>query len=355
MAFRSLYDLAAAGPAAIPPAARSVFDIELLDADPLTLDAQGWAETAPVLQAPREAVERQQLVVVRDRLGGAEALLNPLRARRVLREPVPVASAVGGYCRWCDPDGWHVRNPGRWSEVFGEVEALGGRVRARPNWARQAPTSGIAFGDHDMHDLLTLGRTEFVGLFAAAEHYVAAARAARPATDHFMVFLNGGERAAASVEHAHLQIVGRPARHFAWAENLARRAPADVWERMRAAHAALGLAVEGEETWAWATLVPAKERDVTVVSRSLAAGAARVHAVMQALIRQGSNTFSVAAVLAPARGSAHFAAWPPVVWRIVDRGDRAVRHADFGCMELFGTTVIATDPFLVAAWLGAMA
>lgn len=74
------------------------------------------------------------------------------------------------------------------------------------------------------------------------------------------------------------------------------------------------------------------------------------------LIRSGSNSFSLVAILAPGypvrlASGGRFAAWPPVVWRLVDRGDRAARHGDIGCMELFGTPVIATDPFAVAGWL----
>lgn len=352
MSVSSIHELAAAGATGVPPAARSAFAIDLLDADRIELDERGWAETAPTLRAPREAVERQRIVFVRDRLTGREVVLNPLRSRRVAPSSMAGPSAAPGPCRWCDPDGWHVTQPGRWTEAFGDVAALGGRVLARPNWARQAPASGLAFGDHDMHDLLRLRRDELVGLFDAAEQYIVAARRARPELDHFMVFLNGGARAAASVEHAHLQIVGRPGRHFAYAEDVAARAPADYWQRIQAAHEALGLAAAGDGTTAWASLVPAKERDVTVISRSLVEGAARVHAVLQTLIRHGSNTFSVAAILAPP-AVPRFAAWPPVVWRIVDRGDRAVRHADIGCMELFGTPVVATDPFVVAAWLGA--
>lgn len=345
--FASLLDLAAAG---LPAAAASVFDLELVDADPMAIDALGWQDTAPALRVPRAAVERQRLVFVRDRLSGREAVFNPLRARRVpAHVPAETPSAIG--CRWCDPEGWHVRQRGRWTEAFGDVTALAGRVCARPNWARQSASSGIVFGDERMHDLLRLGRDELVGLFEAAEAYVVAARSARPALDHFMVFMNGGERAAASVEHAHLQVVGRAGRHFAWAEHTAATTPTDYWARMRAAHAALGMVVDGERASAWATLVPTKERDVTIVSRSLRAGAVLVHDVLQALVRRGSNTFSLAAILAPGGSSGAFAGWPPVVWRLVDRGDRAVRHGDIGCMELFGTPVIATDPFTVAGWL----
>jgi hypothetical protein len=344
----TIFELAAAG---LPAAASAVFGLELVDADPLVVGEHALGETVETLGVARERVERQRLVYARDVLAGREAVFNPLRARRAA-EPAPEASAPID-CRWCDRDGWHVAQTGRWTERFGDVVALDGRVCARPNWARQAASSGIVFGDERMHDLLRLGRDEFVALFEAAEAYIAAARAARSALDHFMVFANGGQRAAASVEHAHLQVVGRAGRHFAWAEHTAAVAPPDYWARLRAAHAALSLLVDHGSASAWATLVPTKERDVTVMSRSLASGAALVHDVMQALVRQGSNTFSIAAILAPFAARERFAGWPPVVWRLLDRGDRAVRHSDIGCMELFGTPVIATDPFAVAGWIGA--
>ena len=37
----------------------------------------------------------------------------------------------------------------------------------------------------------------------------------------------------------------------------------------------------------------------------------------------------------------------PAIVRIVDRGDLHVRTTDVGCMELYGSSVIATDPFAV--------
>jgi hypothetical protein len=44
-----------------------------------------------------------------------------------------------------------------------------------------------------------------------------------------------------------------------------------------------------------------------------------------------------------------------VVWRLIDRGDERVPHADIGSLELFGTPVVGTDPFQVAAWLKELA
>ena len=35
----------------------------------------------------------------------------------------------------------------------------------------------------------------------------------------------------------------------------------------------------------------------------------------------------------------------PAVVRIVDRGDLLVRAADVGCMELYASSVVSSDPF----------
>ena len=37
----------------------------------------------------------------------------------------------------------------------------------------------------------------------------------------------------------------------------------------------------------------------------------------------------------------------PAIVRLVDRGDLHVRTTDVGCMELYGSSVISSDPFAV--------
>jgi diadenosine tetraphosphate (Ap4A) HIT family hydrolase len=360
-----LADLIRRRPAELGECLRGAFEVERIVAAPLHLGEDAWHEAAAVLRAPRDAVEQQPLVVARDVALGAEAMFNPLRARRIaapaphpsLHRVVPL-TAEPEACRWCgrgrSADGAAPRDLA--VDLFGALYAANGRVRASANWARQAPVSGIIFGDDRMHDVLALSREDFRALFEAAELYVDAARAAFRDIEYFEVFINGGTRSAASVAHAHAQVVGRARRHFAYPETIASRAPADYWASVRDVHRDLGLAAGFDGGVAWANLVPVKERDVTAVSATLPEGADMMHSILQALIGQGTNSFSLTALLAPrmARGRSgigRFRHWPPVIWRLVDRGDARVRHADIGCLELFGSAVVATDPFDVARWL----
>jgi diadenosine tetraphosphate (Ap4A) HIT family hydrolase len=224
--------------------------------------------------------------------------------------------------------------------------------------ARFTPVSGIVFGDAQMHDLFALSRADFRALFEAADLYVAAARSALPHVQYFEVFVNGGARSAASVAHAHAQVVGRGGRHFAYPEGIAARAPADYWDTVRDVHAELGLAVEFDGGVAWANLVPVKERDITAFSRTLIDGADMMYTILRTLMQRGTNSFSLTAILAPVSTNGcetpeRFRNWQPVLWRLLDRGDAHARHADIGCLELFGSSVVATDPFELARWLRA--
>jgi hypothetical protein len=354
----ALIDLARQGPDRLPPTAASLYAVEQVRTVPMTFPDEVWPDTFAAFSSPREIVEDQDLVLVRDLHLGTEAIFNGLRARRVLGDgggkgPPAEPGRGNAACRWCDPGGWG--RGGLWADVFSEVTSPDGRVIARANWARQAEASGVVFGDAAMHDLLALPRSAFVALFDTAEQYLRRAAAARPGLDCFLVFLNGGPKSGASVEHAHLQVVGRGSRHFAYPEAIAARCPPDYWVRARVAHEELGLAVAAGPCAAWASLVPVKDRDVTAVSENLHDGAGFVYEVLRRLIDHGTHNFSVAAILSPAYlkpgAGGRFAGWPAVLWRIVDRGLPTARNNDMGCMELFGSSVVATDPFLVAEWL----
>lgn len=359
----SLADLANRRTDELRSSLRGVFELELVTSAAMHMSDRAWAETNSVMRAPRASVERQQLVIARDVPQGFEALVNSLRSRRVAPPtPAPaVESAIApdagkDDCAWCRRSGSHVSQPDLSYDEFGAVYAANGRVRGGPNWARQAPVSGVVFGDEQMHDLFTLSRPDFRALFEAAELYVAKACAALPNIQFYEVFINGGARSAASVKHAHAQVAGRGDRHFAYPEAIAARAPGTYWDTVRAVHEDLGLAVDFAGGIAWANLVPAKERDITGFSTTLPDGADMMHSILQALMRRGTNSFSLAAILAPGYASGReqperFRNWPPVVWRLVDRGDVRTRHADIGCLELFGSGVVASDPFEVASWL----
>jgi len=135
----------------------------------------------------------------------------------------------------------------------------------------------------------------------------------------------------------HLQVVGRTDRPFGYLAQVQRRCPSNYWRVVREAHEELGLAVSAGPCCAWANVVPVKERDITVLSPTLLDGAVFTGVLLRTLMRHGTKNFSLAAILKP----------DGVVWRILDRGDPARPNADWGCMELFGSNVVATDPFVL--------
>jgi len=324
------------------------------------MNPEGWAVASGVMGLPREAVEHQIVSIVQDRFTGHEAIINSIRARRKAGAGEPARPAPSSpdsapaHCSWCRE--WSVRQSELWADEWGPVWSADGRIGTRPNWARQSPVNGLAFGDERMHSVDSLAESDFVGLFETGERYLAAARRVRAATRFAVLFLNGGPKSASSLEHAHVQIVARDDRHFAYPEWIAARCPIDYWQRLLAAHQQAGLAMTEGECAGWVSLAPVKERDFTALSRSVTQGARFMYRIWRDLARHGTRNFSLAAILSPAHvagdgGPERFAQWPDVLWRFVDRGDPAVAHGDIGTMELFGSAVIASDPFMVAALL----
>jgi hypothetical protein len=355
----SLADLAARISSPGLDAVREIYDVQTVAASKLCMNSAGWTATSAVMGLPRAAVENQMLHIVRDRHTGQEAIVNSLRAKRTgqAQRKLSPTTAVSPQttCRWCAE--WSVKEADLWRDAWETARSADGRIATRPNWARQSPISGLAFGDERMHHLDALTEPEFVGLFTTGEHYLAMAQRSRPAARFCTLFFNGGPKSASSVEHAHTQIVAREDRHFSFPEMIADRCPMDYWQRVQHAHAQAGLTILTSDCQAWVSLAPVKERDVTVLSDNVADGARCIYRIWRSLARQGTRNFSLAAIPSPGYFTAHddcparFARWPRVVWRFVDRGDPDVRHADIGTLELFGSPVVANDPYAVAQFL----
>jgi diadenosine tetraphosphate (Ap4A) HIT family hydrolase len=328
----------------------------------MMFDEAGWAEAAKVFGLSRKDIEQQTVVFVQSLHLMNEAVLNPLRARRTgTRHPADAAGLVDRElrekgCRWCDENGWHVSRENRLQDDFGSVVSADGRFRGSANWARLAPVSGLVYGDEDAHNLFRLTEMDFCALFQTASDYIARAQEKQFGTRYFVCLLNGGAKSAGSVSHAHVQVVGRDDHHFGLAEQVAQYCPHDYWNRLAMLHDRLGLARKIGQSTAWANLCPVKDRDITVLSPDLTTGASVVYNLLQSLIYRGTSSFSLTAILKPAVPSGadkRFADWPGVVWRLVDRGDMRVPHADIGSLELLGgTAAVATDPWEVAVSMG---
>ena len=332
---------------------RAFYEVTIARAVRLEMNDAGWEEAAAVFHQPRSAVAEQHLVTARDRHFGPGAIFNPLRSNRFKQPSGPPAADVieqqrlQDGCRWCEPSSQE------FADDFGTVTSLGGRICARANWARAAVVSGIVYGDARMHNLLRLSKNDFVGLFVAAEQYMRCAQRSMRDAGFFLAFMNGGPKSAAGVAHAHLQVVGRDDRHFGYAEQVRARCPSGYWSALESIHDDLGLRIYDGASAAWVSIAPIKERDLVITSPTLELGASFIFRILQALYDTGTNNFTLAAIPSPSyiahSGDAQgFGDWPSVLWRLVDRGDMRARHSDTGGAELFGSAVIAADPWLVA-------
>jgi hypothetical protein len=156
--------------------------------------------------------------------------------------------------------------------------------------------------------------------------------------------------------------------HYARVEHWRRQAllyrlahGANYFDDLYRVHHALGLAVQVGQARVIASLTPVKDKELLVVSPTrwvhnedmFDAISAALHAYRKALGVQSFNLalfqrpLDVAETTHPMDGSKGWEDWDgfPAVVRIVDRGDLRARAADVGCMELYASSVVASDPF----------
>lgn len=321
---------------------------------------------------PLDGVLRQQVMRVTNRWTYEGAVFNPLRANRPgagLGPSTVEAAAVRERIAAARGDDFcHVaeRTP---ADVFG-------RIRGR--WCQTAANVARADGWHgvvvfDEHDPLAVGAEQLADALGVAREWAARAHALRPDSRHLFVLWNCLWRAGASLEHAHLQVLlsrampqARVALWRAAAQAYRAATGRDYFADLGGVHRALGLTVDNEAggAVAFASLTPIKEREVVVLAPGAAwnrsgpngdvSGEAAWHALVGTLgrlvegyWRLGVLAFDLALCGPPLDGGAEWEGFP-VVARLVDRGDPLAQTADVAAMELFGSSVVAHDPFAVA-------
>ena len=305
-----------------------------------------------------DAVREQRLVRVTNRATLESTVLAALRARR------PIESNGDG------PAG----------DLRGEIEASAGDPFCHPEQETPADTFGRVRGRRmlsganaaqadahhavlvfDDHDPLAFDADLVDDLFATGREWAERARADDPAATHYLLMWNCLWRAGGSIIHGHAQALLGRGRPHARIDRFRRDAAAysaatgaDLVADLAALHRDLDLAVDaGGGVTILAHLVPVKEHEVLVVGRPGMdeRDPAFARAVGRALetLRDGVGVRSFNLALWRAPLDAVGDPFPPIV-RIVDRGDPAIRPSDIGAMELYGSPIVAGDPYeLVAA------
>jgi hypothetical protein len=305
-----------------------------------------------------EAVTSQRIVRVTDRVTLEGALFNDLRAKRPMSVPEKSGAEVAETIRSTENDPFCHPETGTPADDFGRISGRLGVTAS--NVAKYDGYHGVlVFNSHD--PLAPMDAGAITDHLTTARRWAEAAFARDPLAPYYFLMWNCLWRAGGSIVHGHMQMTTTRGMHYPKVERLRQAAMAyaaqhrrDYFDDLWLVHEALGLGVTVDGARVFATLTPVKERELVVLGtpgadeRTIAAGLS--HA-LGALRAAGVVAHDLALYLPPLAPDG--ADWRrfPVVARVVDRGDPGNRTCDIGSMELYAASVIASDPFVVAASL----
>ena len=207
----------------------------------------------------------------------------------------------------------------------------------------------LRFTREQIHDYLDTG-----------DRWAALAHRSDPSAKYYLFLWNCLWRAGASLLHGHAQVLLGREMHYAAIEYLRRSAllfeathREDYFDALYNAHELVGAGFRRGGVRVIANLAPVKEHEVILMAdEQNDALKDRIYEVLACYRdRLGVNSFNMVLYrppLAPTQES-----WDsfPVMVRIVDRGDPTTRTNDFGAMELYAASVVASDPLKLAQTL----
>lgn len=313
-------------------------------------------------------VEGQTVIRVDNQVTLEGTLYNELRSMRPLEKSSghDLSATVEGYksnCPFCRAEEQTPR------DVFGRIE--GEYCITAANIAKYDGWHGLViprehhplrFNLAMLQDYLDVAGQWFTRAIAEGQE----ADAEPTSANYCYLMWNCLWPAGSSVVHGHLQLTVTGGGHYPAVERLRRAAmiyAADhgnnYFEDLFRVHLALGLGMElGNGIRVMALLTPVKEREVWLMApalqgvKNLVYLAPAVYRVLRVYLDQlGVNSYNLAVYLLPEGEAQEDWSGFPTIVRLVDRGDAMGRTGDFGGMELFAASVVASDPFAVATTL----
>jgi hypothetical protein len=301
-----------------------------------------------------EAVEQQKIVKTTNVVTFEGTLFNALRSSRPMAADVPeqldeiVGSNAGD--PFCHP---HEGTP---EDLFGRVN--GAHAVTASNIAKYDAFHGVVV--YRQHNPLEFTREAIVDYLDVGLRWGYEALEADPEAKYYFFMWNCLWKSGASILHGHAQVACTRGIHYAHVEHLRRAAlryrethGVNFFEDLYAAHQSLGLTAETDGVRALASLTPIKEKEVWLLADAIgpALGDA-IYRVLRAYVRQLQvASFNVVLYVPPLAPVPEDWSGFPVIARIVDRGPLLNKTTDFGAMELYASSVVASDPFKLMDYL----
>ncbi len=299
-----------------------------------------------------EAITRQKIVRLYNRVTQEEVLVNeqrasrPTEARRQENLEAELAEAS--------------QNDIFRSPETGTSEDIIGRVRGKycltaGNITKTDVYHGVViFNDYDP---LNFSLDKIIDYIDTAQEWARQIHNLRPEARYFLFFWNCLWRAGASLTHGHGQTMLATGKHYVKIENLRRSAleyrqkyGSNYFQDLFEVHQALGCALEKDGVRILSYLTPFKFYEVMLLADKLNLPLKEKVFDLLAFFRDNLKVtnFNLGLITPPLGPTEESWEGFPCIVRIVDRGSYDSRFSDFGSFELFGATMVVSDPFRLA-------
>ncbi len=296
-----------------------------------------------------DAVRRQRIIKIINLVTLEGALFNELRARRPIEAPPGgeeleeiIQNSRGG--SFCHPE------EGTPADTFGRIR--GQYALTASNVAKYDGWHGVIVFDE--HHPLHFTAEQVSDYIDTAQEWARRAHETDPEACYPFFLWNCLWKAGASILHGHAQMTLGQGMHYAKVEAWRQAAQrfqmshgANYFDDLVAVHRSLDLAIEYGTATILPSLTPLKEKETLVVSDCLDDSLKSAIAVVLSTMIEGLGvqSFNVALYQPPIAATPE--SWDGFPWvaRIVDRGSLQSKTADVAAMELFGQSIVTTDPF----------
>jgi hypothetical protein len=245
----------------------------------------------------------------------------------------------------------------------GTPEDVFGRVRGRhsitaSNVAKYDVFHGVIVFDE--HNPLRFNEESISDTLDVAIEWSGRVLEVDPEAKYLFFLWNCLWKAGASILHGHAQVVATRDLHYPKIESLRRQAIAyreryasDYFADLVAAHRSVGLVSDIGTTRLVTSLTPIKEKEVLLIDSALTQDLRKgiAHTLDRFVHSLGVTSFNLVVCMPPVSPAPEDWSGFPHLVRIVDRGELTNKTADMGAMELYAASVVASDPYRIAAAL----
>lgn len=294
-----------------------------------------------------EAVSRQTIVKVTNLITGEETIFNPLRASRPIEAQDKEAIDVE---RQGDRDLFSDTGQNTPEDIFGRV--VGKHCVTASNISKCDGMHGLVIFNE--YNPLNFSREQVTDYIDVSWEWAKRAQATRPEAKYFLFIWNCLWRAGASIRHGHAQVMLTTGQHYAKVERLRQAAlgyqqsqGSNYFSDLFQVHRSLGCALERDGCRMLASVTPFKDNEVMLIADELSLSLKeRIYEVLTCFRDQlGVASFNFSLVTPPLSGTKESWDGFPVIARVLERGDLHNRASDVGGMEIYGASVVSSDPF----------